>query len=269
MPWNTPPVLRDLYRWGKVGLGGLGVLGSAIYDPLASASEYLTGIPSPRLMDENLKFFTQAYKEAMGIPEKPKAKPPKKPPPIKNQGPLPPPTQPAAAIQVPSAVGVTTQQTTTQQPPATTQAINPYIAAATALRVPGSSGIPAPLPEILPTPSRSYTGPGPTYKPQAPMKVDKFMGIGDFISTIANQKMAHRAALANYYNSLASRQSISVGSTPYIGFRNPEAMNMLLDAQIRAQEANLQKALAEIAAYPVVANIWQRILGVINLRNQQ
>jgi len=68
--WETPQLVKDIGRAGKMAGTALGVAGSTIYDPVSVATEYVTGVKTPRVMGENVK----AFKRAWGLDEKKKTK---------------------------------------------------------------------------------------------------------------------------------------------------------------------------------------------------
>jgi len=61
---ETPQFIKDLIRAGKITAGGLGTVGSFLYDPVAAATEYVTGIKTPRLLPYSHKYLS----EALGLP---------------------------------------------------------------------------------------------------------------------------------------------------------------------------------------------------------
>ena len=59
--WEPPQLLKDVAEGGKLLGTALGVGGAAIFDPVSAATEYATGLKTPRLMKENVREFKRVW----------------------------------------------------------------------------------------------------------------------------------------------------------------------------------------------------------------
>jgi hypothetical protein len=59
--WEVPQLAKDIKRAAHMGATALGVGGAAIYDPISMATEYTTGVKTPRLMGQNISEFRRAW----------------------------------------------------------------------------------------------------------------------------------------------------------------------------------------------------------------
>lgn len=251
--FRRPPALDFLEDVGRGALQGTKLLGSALgtfgayqYQPFADAVTWLTGIETPNLVEQNLPILKQEWQNTLklfgipvqvetALPKKTKAKKSVAPP--KNQAPLP---IESWGVGVPTTTPIPEPETPSWAIPTTLGKM---------------------LPEILPTPSTSYTG-SPKFKPQEAITIRPGMSLGEILTSIANEKLRYRQAMANYYNAMSQRETITKGALPYIGPRSPQAKKELLQNQINAQRLNMQALLKKIKQNPYVEDIISSIFGI-------
>jgi hypothetical protein len=80
--WEVPRLAKDIKRAAHMGATALGVGGAALYDPVSMATEYATGVKTPRLMGQNIGEFRKAW--GMGARKKKKVPAPGVP--VSTQG---------------------------------------------------------------------------------------------------------------------------------------------------------------------------------------